>query len=182
MSIDSKKIAILVDNYFEQVEFEQPLDSLRASGAEIEVISTHHKNLQGLEHINIGASFSADFLIDEIDFDDYEALVLPGGVVNADSLRMNAMAREWVNHFIDQQKLVAAICHAPWLLVSADVVEGRRLTSYFTLQDDIRNAGGEWVDQDVVIDGNIITSRKPDDIPVFIKAIEEWFDKVEQLS
>lgn len=176
MSVINKKIAILVDNYFEQAEFEEPLEQLKEAGAAVTVVATETKALQGMMHVKEGDAFTADLLLGEVNVDDYDALVLPGGVVNADRLRMNHLAREWVNHFTDSGKLIAAICHAPWLLVSADLVEGRRLTSYYTLQDDIRNAGAEWIDQPVVMDGNLITSRQPDDIPDFIEAVGEWFD------
>jgi protease I len=179
MSIKDKRVALLVDNYFEQAEFKEPRDRLKKAGTDVTVVGTERKELRGLQHVAMGDAFDADALLDMVNFNDYDALVLPGGVVNADKLRMNAKAREWVNRFTDDGKLIAAICHAPWLLVSADVVEGRRLTSYFTLQDDIRNAGAEWIDHEVVLDGNLITSRNPDDIPVFVEAIEKWFDTVQ---
>lgn len=176
MSIQNKKIALLVDDYFEQVELEGPRDQLRAAGAEVTVVAAEHKELCGLNHVDMGDTFQADVLLGEVNVDEYDVLVLPGGVINADKLRMNKKARQWVGHFTDEGKLIAAICHAPWLLVSADVVEGRRLTSYPTLQDDIRNAGAEWIDHEVVLDGNLITSRNPDDIPVFVETIEKWLD------
>ncbi len=175
MSIARQKIALLVDDYFEQAEFEQPLKRLKEGGAAVTVVATDKKNLQALQHTQAGDKFIADMLVADANFDEYDALVLPGGVVNADHVRMNKRARDWVNRFTDDGKLIAAICHAPWLLVSADLVEGRRLTSYYTLQDDIRNAGAEWIDQPVVIDSHLITSRQPDDIPAFIEAIEGWF-------
>lgn len=176
MNAIEKKIAILVDNYFEQSEFEVPLRELESSGAEVTIVGTDKKELQALKHIKLGDTFKANLLIADTDPDMFNGLILPGGVFNADHLRMLPKARDWIDHFMDNDKLIAAICHAPWLLVSADVVEGRRLTSYYTLQDDIRNAGGEWVDQPVVIDRNLITSRKPDDLPAFTQAIKAWFD------
>ena len=176
MSIKNKKIAILVDNYFEQAEFEEPLKQLQAAGADVTVIATTQKELHGMRHAEIGDTFTADKLLHEISFDEYDALILPGGVVNADKLRMEEKAQEWVVHFADENKLVAAICHAPWLLVSAGVANGQRLTSYCTLQDDIRNAGARWTDEQVVKSDNFITSRNPDDIPAFVKAIEDWFE------
>jgi protease I len=179
MNIPDSKIAILVDNNFEQAEFDVPLQKLKAAGAQVTVVSTNTKELQALQHTAQGDIFKADELLESIDPEEYDALILPGGVVNADKLRMNADARAWVTRFIDQGKVVAAICHAPWLLVSADLVEGRRLTSYYTLQDDIRNAGGEWIDQPVVVDGNLITSRKPDDLEDFVEAIQEGIAKLE---
>jgi protease I len=178
MSITTQKIALVVDNYFEQAEFEEPLKALKEAGAAVTVIGTSTKELQGLHHVKKGDSFMADALIGDSKPDEFDALVLPGGVINADQLRMNEKAREWAIHFIDQGKLIAAICHAPWLLVSADVVEGRRLTSYYTLQDDIRNAGAEWINYPVILDSNLITSRDPDDIPAFVDAITQWFNHV----
>jgi|GEM_PF-112971 len=166
-----KRIAILVDNYFEQAEFEEPMDAFKDAGIEVVVVAAKTKQLQGLNHVDKGDTFQADILLADVSSDEFDALVLPGGVVNSDSLRMVEPARQWVKDFLDSGRLVAAICHAPWLLVSADVVQGRKITSFFTIQDDVDNAGGEWVDQQVVVDGNLITSRKPDDIPAFNQAI-----------
>ncbi len=174
MSIGNKKIAILVDNYFEQAEFEDPLNLLRDAGAEVTTIGTETKELHGMQHNKMGDDFTADMLLDDVEFDDFDALVLPGGVINADKLRMNDRAREWVVRFTDEGKLVAAICHAPWLLVSAGVAKGQEFTSYYTLQDDIRNAGAQWTDEEVIVSDNFITSRKPDDIPAFVEAIKNW--------
>lgn len=171
MDINGKHIAILVDNYFEQAEFDEPLSALKNAGAEVTVISAGSKELTGMHHAEKGDTFQADLTLEEASSDDYDALVLPGGAINADSLRMNENARRWVTDFLDSYRPLAAICHAPWVLVSADCIEGRRLTSYETIQDDIRNAGAEWVDMPLVIDGNLITSRKPDDLPQFCDAI-----------
>jgi protease I len=172
MNIQGKKIAILVDNYFEQAEFEVPLKALKEAGGDVTVITTNDDlSLQGLNHVEMGDKFKADKKIDEANPDDYDALVLPGGAVNADSLRMVDKAKEWVTDFMDDNKPLAAICHAPWLLASADVIEGHRLTSFFTIQDDLKNAGAEWVDLNVVVDNNLITSRKPDDLKQFNEAI-----------
>jgi protease I len=169
----NKKVAILVDNYFEQAEFEAPLQALKDNGVPADIVSTDQKDLTALQHVQQGDSFTADRLLQETESADYDALVLPGGAVNADKLRMNQKARQWVTDFLDAGKPVAAICHAPWLLVSADAIEGRRLTSYYTLQDDIRNAGGEWADFPVLVDRNLITSRQPDDLPQFCDALLE---------
>lgn len=176
MSIANKRIAILVDNYFEQAEFEVPLQFLKEEHADVAVIAVRDKDIQGMHHAKQGDTFRADKLLEAVNPAEYDALLLPGGVINADTLRMAEKARQWVNEFVDDGKLIAAICHAPWLLVSADAVEGRRLTSYYTLQDDIRNAGGEWIDQPVVIDKNLITSRNPDDLEDFTTAIKKWFE------
>jgi protease I len=150
-----------------------PLQALRENNVNVDIISTDQLDLTALRHIEIGDTFTADILLSNARSTDYDALILPGGVVNADKLRMNMRARRLINDFFDQEKTIAAICHAPWLLVSADGIEGRRLTSYYTLQDDIRNAGGEWADFPVIIDRNLITSRKPDDLPQFCAALLE---------
>jgi protease I len=171
MDITGKTVAILVDNYFEQAEFEEPIEALRDAGAEVTVVAVKDKKLQGLNHIDKGDFFAADLLLEEASEEDYDALVLPGGAINADSLRMVEAAQIWVRDFLEEDKPVAVICHAPWVLVSADLLDGRRLTSFETIQDDIQNAGGDWVDEPVVIDGYLITSRKPDDLPAFSEAL-----------
>lgn len=175
MGVKNKKIAILTHNYFEEVELKEPLEFLRHRGAHVAIISADKKSLQAMNHADKSQVFQADALLKDAHAHDYDALILPGGVINSDHLRMDEKAREWALDFLDSNKLIAAICHAPWLLVSADAVEERRITSYHTLQDDIRNAGGEWIDQPVVIDGNLITSRKPADLPQFLEAIAQWF-------
>jgi protease I len=169
--LSGKKVAILVDNYFEQAEFTEPKKALQEAGVAVEVVSPTEGDLQGLNHVEKGDTFQRDVSLDDADLDDYDALVLPGGAINADSLRMNEAARSWVRQYIQQDKPLAVICHAPWVLVSAGCVTGVKLTSFETIQDDIRNAGGEWVDQAVVVDGNLITSRKPDDLPAFNEAL-----------
>ncbi len=170
--IASKHVAILVDDYFEQVEFTKPKEAIEQAGALTTIITTKDSDtLHGMNHAEIGDSFMPDLHIEDTDFEDYDMLVLPGGVFNADQLRMNETAREWTRYCVENNIPLAAICHAPWLLVSADLVDGLRLTSYYTLQDDIRNAGGDWIDRELVVDGNVITSRKPDDLPVFCDAI-----------
>jgi protease I len=171
MDISDKNIAVLVDNYFEQAEFEEPIKALRDAGAEVTVITIGEKELTGMNHIEKGDSFQADLKLKNASSDDYDALVLPGGAINADSLRLNNEAQLWVDDFLNSDRPIAAICHAQWLLVSADAVHGRHLTSYHTIQDDILNAGGDWVDRSVVVDGNLITSRQPDDLPEFNEAL-----------
>lgn len=171
MDISDKKIAILVHDYFEQAEFEEPMAALRDAGAKVVVISAAGRELHGLRHAEKGAEFTADLLLQDATAEDYDALVLPGGVLNADTLRMVEAAQTWAADFLETGRPLAVICHAPWLLVSAGLVGGRRLTSYHTIQDDIRNAGGEWTDHPVVIDENLITSRKPDDLPLFSDAL-----------
>lgn len=171
--LSGKKVAILVDNYFEQSEFTGPLEALKQAGATVEVIAAEPENgrLQGLNHIDKADRFEFDKTLDEARIEDYDALVLPGGAINADHLRMQDKAREWVRKASEAGKPLAAICHAPWLLASAGLARGRQLTSYFTIQDDMKSAGADWKDEAVVVDGNLITSRQPDDIPAFNEAL-----------
>jgi protease I len=171
MDLSDKKIAILVHNYFEEIELTGPREELMRLGAVTHIIAPKSGVVQGMHHVDKAREFSVNHTLDEVDFDDYDALVIPGGVINSDHLRMEMRAREWINVMINSSKPVAVICHGPWLLVSAGAAKGRTLTSYPTLQDDIRNAGGTWVDQAVVVDGLVITSRKPDDIPAFNAAL-----------
>lgn len=170
-SIKGKRIAIIATDYFEESELTGPLAALQDAGAEVEVIAPHSGEIQGLNHVEMGQAVPVDKTLDEINADTYDAIVLPGGAVNADNLRTNDTVRSIIRHFMDAGKLIAAICHAPWALVSAGRTDGMQLTSFPTIQDDIRNAGGEWVNEEVVIDQNLITSRKPDDIPAFNHAI-----------
>ena len=175
MDIAGRKIAILTHNFFEQSELEEPLKALKKAGAEVVVISAAGMKLQALNHIEKGDLFQADLLLSDASSEDYEALILPGGVVNSDKLRTNNEAQFWAIDFLQSRRTIAAICHAPWLLVSADLVENRRLTSYHSIKDDITNAGGQWIDRDVVVDNNLITCRTPEDMPKFIKSIIESF-------
>lgn len=171
--LSDKKVAILVDNYFEQAEFTGPLQALKDAGVQVEVIAAEPEDgkIQGLNHVDKGERFAFDKTLEDADIADYDALVLPGGAINADHLRMQDKARQWVRQIAETGKPLAVICHAPWVLASAGLAKGRKLTSYFTIQDDMRDAGAEWVDQEVVIDGSIITSRKPDDLPAFNNAL-----------
>jgi len=169
---NNKKVALLVEDNFEQAEFTSPRRALTDAGFEVDVISPKSE-VHGLHHLDSGDTFQVDCALDEANPADYDAVVLPGGANNADKLRMNEKARAFVKEIYDSGKVVAAVCHAPWLLVSNGVAGGHKLTSYFTIQDDIRNAGGNWVDEEVVTDGNLITSRKPDDLPAFNRAIIE---------
>lgn len=166
-----KKVAVVVDNYFEQPEFTEPIQALKDAGATVDVIAPQSGQVQGMNHVDKGDIFTVDKTLDEVDFGDYDALVLPGGAVNADSLRMVGEVQQAVRDFLGSNRVLAAICHAPWVLASAGVASGRNLTSYETIQDDMRNAGANWSDQEVVVDGNLITSRKPDDLPAFNKVI-----------
>jgi protease I len=171
--LTDKKIAIVATDYFEEAELIEPLTQLREMGAEVVVAAPHDDTIQALRHVEMGREVEVNETINHLDPGEFDAVVIPGGVVNADHLRIDKDAQEFVKAMAESDKPVAAICHGPWLLVSSGLVEGRTFTSYRTLADDIRNAGGAWVDQEVVVDAPYITSRKPDDIPAFIDAIVE---------
>ncbi|MDN7747798.1 type 1 glutamine amidotransferase domain-containing protein [Burkholderia multivorans] len=167
------KVAILAVDGFEEAELVEPQRALSAEGAQVDVISQQPGEIQGFRHVDKGARVKVDHTFDDAKQGDYDAIVLPGGVVNGDAMRMIPAAREFVTAAIGADKPVAVICHGGWLLVSAGLVDGRTMTSWPSLQDDIRNAGGKWVDERVVRDGNLITSRKPDDLDAFNGALNE---------
>ncbi len=170
--LSGKKVAVLATDYFEEAELTGPVKALKDAGAKVDIIAPKNGEIKGLEHVDPGQSVKVDKTLDEADPNNYDALVLPGGAVNADHLRMERKARDFVTKIMDEQgKPTAVICHAPWILVSAGLARGKKLTSYFTIQDDMRNAGADWVDEEVVKDGNLITSRQPDDLPAFNKAL-----------
>lgn len=171
--LDGKQVAILVYNYFEQVEYTSPREALEAEGATVHLVSTGERGLTGMNGPQLADNFKADVVIDEMKTNDYHALVIPGGVVNSDKLRMEKQARDWIRDFNDSGKPLAIICHGPWLLVSADLAKNRELTSYYTLENDIKNAGGNWVYEPLVVDGNLITSRNPGDLGQFNAALIE---------
>jgi protease I len=173
--LSGKKVAVLATDGVEQVELDRPWQALEEAGAEPELVSFESGTIQAFEHIDKGDTKKVDATLGDADPDDYAALVLPGGVVNGDFVRADADAVAFVKSFFDAGKPVAAICHAPWVLVEADVVKGRRMTSWPSLQTDLRNAGADWVDEELVVDGNLITSRKPDDLDAFCAAIVEEF-------
>ncbi len=165
--LNEMKIAILVDDLFEQAELAEPKKALEAAGATVHIVSPKGPTVTGMKHADRGDSFQVDVPLDQAKPEDYDGLVLPGGVVNADALRMVDAARDFARAFNDANKPIAVVCHGPWLLVSADLVAGRTLTSWPSLQDDLRNAGAKWIDREVVCDGNWTSSRKPDDLPAF---------------
>ncbi|RQM57687.1 MULTISPECIES: type 1 glutamine amidotransferase domain-containing protein [Burkholderia] len=169
--LDQCKVAILAVDGFEEAELVEPLRALKAEGAQVDVISQQAGEIQGFRHVDKGDRVKVDRTFDDVREGDYDAVVLPGGVVNGDAIRMLSAAREFVTAAVGGGKPIAAICHGGWLLVSSGLVNGRTMTSWPSLQDDIRNAGGKWVDQEVVRDGNLITSRKPDDLPAFNGAL-----------
>jgi len=168
-----KTVAMLAADGVEQVELTEPRRALEDAGATVHLLSLKSGEIQGFNHLDKGDRFPVDKTVAEARPDDYAALVLPGGVANPDQLRTDADAVRFVRAFFDADKPVAAVCHAPWLLVEADVVRGRTLTSWPSLQTDIRNAGGEWVDKKVVTDQKLVTSRKPADLPAFSSKIVE---------
>jgi protease I len=170
-----KKVAILVADMFEQVELTEPRKALEDAGATTEVVSIQEGDVQGFDHYDKADTVQADRTVEEASADDYDALLLPGGVGNPDNLRQDENAVAFVRGFFEQGKPVAAICHAPWMLIEAGVVRGRTLTSFPSLQTDLRNAGASWVDEEVVVDGNLVTSRKPDDLPAFNRELTKLF-------
>jgi len=164
-------VLIVATNGFEQSELFEPRQALLDAGVKVTLASLSTDPIQGMKHDEKGDTITPDLTVDDVNTQDYTALLLPGGVANPDTLRTSDRAVEIVEEFVDDDKLVAAICHGPWLLVEADVVDGRTMTSWPSIRTDLENAGAEVVDEEVVRDGQFITSRKPDDIPAFNKAI-----------
>ncbi len=160
-------VACLATEGFEQAELLQPVQALRDAGAVVDIISQKRGAVRAFKHHDPAEPVEANLSFDEAQPEKYDALLLPGGALNADTIRIIPKAQDFVRTFDAAKKPMAVICHAPWLLVSAGVAKGRTLTSFHTIQDDLRNAGANWVDREVVVDGNIVSSRKPDDIPAF---------------
>jgi protease I len=173
--LNGKRVAILVADGFEQVELTGPKEALDQAGARTQIISPAKGQVKGWNHTEWGDQFPVDLQLEQARPDDFDALLLPGGVMNPDKLRMNKQAVQFVKAFFDAGKPVAAICHGPWTLIEAGVVRGRKLTSYESIQTDLKNAGANWVDQEVVTDNGLVTSRKPDDIPAFNRKMIEEF-------
>jgi protease I len=173
--LDGKKIAFLAAEGVEQVELTKPWKAVEEAGGTPQLISVEDGEVQAFNHLDKADTFTVDKRVKDASASDYDGLVLPGGVANPDFLRTDPDAVAFVRSFFEQAKPVAVICHGPWTLVEADVVRGRTLTSWPSLQTDLRNAGADWVDEEVVVDGNLTTSRKPDDLPGFSKTIVEQF-------
>lgn len=172
--LKGSKVAILATDGFEQSELFEPKKALENAGAEITIVSLESGEIKGWDENDWGESIKVDVTLDDTLPETYDALVLPGGVMNPDKLRMNDKAVNFVKAFFDAGKPVGAICHAPWTLINADVVKGKKLTSWASLQKDLENAGAEWMDMAVIVDNGLVTSRKPDDLPAFNeKLIEE---------
>jgi protease I len=173
--LKGKKVAILAADMFERVELEEPRQALADAGADTEIVSIHDGEIEGFDHFEPANTVKVDKTVEEVSPEDYDAVLIPGGVGNPDQLRGDENLVSFVREFHRAGKPLAVICHGPWVLVEAGVVRGKRLTSWPTLQTDIRNAGGDWVDDEVVVDGNLVTSRKPDDIPAFIREMTRVF-------
>lgn len=178
--LTGRKIAILATDGFEQVELTDPRKNVEAAGARTEVLSVKEGSIKGWKHTDWGDTVRVDKLVGKANVDDYDALILPGGQINPDKLRMEKTAVDFVKKFVATGKPVAAICHGPWLLIEAGVVKGKTVTSWPSVHTDLVNAGAKWVDKEVVEDGNLITSRKPDDIPAFSKKLTEAVAKSPQ--
>src|SRR5438067_4340722 len=173
--LKGKKIAFLAADMFEEVELAKPWKALEDAGAELTLVSLEDGEVQAFDHYDKAGSFKVDKTVEEVVASDFDNLILPGGVGNPDNLRQDENAVRFARDFFEQGKPVGAICHAPWTLVEAGVVRGRTLTSFPSLQTDIRNAGGNWVDEEVHVDQGLVTSRKPDDIPAFNEKLIEEF-------
>ncbi len=175
--IEEARIAILATDGYERSELQKPLEELRAKGARVEVVSPEGGEIRSWDHKDWGDSVAVDRDLADAAVEDFDALVLPGGQINPDVLRANGEAVEFVKRFVESGKVVAAICHGPWLLVEADAVRGRAVTSYASIRTDMANAGGIWEDSPVVTDQGIVTSRRPDDLPAFIDKIVEEIEE-----
>ncbi len=168
-------MAILVADGFEQVEMTKPREALNEAGAETKIVSPASGQIQGMNHADKGDKFDVDIPLEKARAEDFDALLIPGGLMNPDQLRSTEEALEFVRHFFESGKPVAAICHAPWVLIDAGVVRGRTMTSWPAIKTDLRNAGANWVDKEVAVDNGLVTSRKPDDIPAFNEKMVEEF-------
>lgn len=180
--LEGRRIAVLAADGVEQVELTRPWKALQQAGAKPELISLKDGEIQGMNHMDKGDTFAVDATVGSVDARDFTGLVIPGGVANPDNLRANDKAVAFVRDFFDLNKPVASICHGPWVLVEADVLRGRTITSWPSLQTDIRNAGGEWVDKTVQVDQRLVTSRKPDDLDAFCDKMIKVFSQAAQDS
>jgi len=170
-SLNGKRVAILVTEGFEQVELTGPQEALEKAGATAQIVSAKNGEVTGWNHTTPASKFHVDKTFDDLDMNDYDAVLLPGGVVNSDTIRTDESAQKLVRDAAAANEPIAVICHGGWLLISAGLVKGKRMTSWPSLTDDLKNAGADWVDQEVVVDGQLISSRKPDDIPAFSQAL-----------
>jgi protease I len=173
--LKGKRVAFLFTDGAEQVEVTEPLEAVRKAGAETDIVSLEKGEVEMWKHFDKGDKMTAEVAVADADPSDYDGLVLPGGVANPDQLRLNKDAVKFVRAFFEQDKPVGVICHGPWMLVETGVAKGRKVTSWPSLQTDLRNAGADWVDEEVVVDNGLVTSRKPDDLPAFCAKIVEEF-------
>ncbi len=178
--LQGKRIAVIATDGFEESELTEPVKALREAGASVEIISEKREPIQGFKHHDKAGKVNVDTTLDEASPQRYDALQLPGGALNADAMRTNEKAQQFIRAMNADRKPIAVICHAPWLLVSSGLVKGRTLTSWPTIADDIRNAGGEWTDREVVVDENLVTSRGPKDLPAFNREMVQLFARSPQ--
>jgi protease I len=175
--LNGKKVAFLATDMVEQVELTKPWEAVEQAGGSPELISLEEGEIQGFDHYDKADTFQVDHAVGDVSVDDYDALVIPGGVGNPDTMRDDEDAVRFVREFAESGKPMAVICHGPWMLVEADVVRGKKLTSFSSIKTDVKNAGGDWVDEEVVVDGSLVTSRQPDDIPAFNDKLLELVER-----
>jgi protease I len=175
--LHGKKVAILIDNGFEEVEMTKPRAALGEAGAETTIVSPQQSRVRAWNFTEWSKDYPVDRQLDQANPDDYDALLLPGGVINPDSLRMQPKAVAFAKSFFDAGKPVASICHGPWMVIEAGAARGKRMATWPSLKTDVRNAGAEWIDEEVVIDGKLVTSRNPDDIPAFNRETIKLFSR-----
>jgi protease I len=175
--LQGKKVAFLATDMVEQVELTKPWKAVEDAGGKPELISLEDGEIQGFNHYDKADTFQVDRTVEDVSVGDYDALVIPGGVGNPDTMRSDENAVRFVREFSESGKPMAVICHGPWMLVEADVVRDRKLTSFWSIKTDVKNAGGNWVDEEVVVDGNLVTSRNPDDIPAFNEKLLELVER-----
>jgi protease I len=175
--LSGTRVAVIATDGFEQAELTEPVKALKEAGAAVDVIAPKGGEIQAFQHHDKGITVPVDRTLDGVSPNDYDAVVLPGGALNADAIRVNPALQSFLRQFQSDDKPMAVICHAPWELISAGIARGRTLTSYHTIQDDLRNAGATWVDQEVCVDGNLVTSRRPGDIPAFNREMIALFSR-----
>lgn len=180
--LSNLRVAVLATDGFEEAELTEPVRALKEAGATVEILSTKQGQIQAFRHHDKSIMVDVDRQLDDARPEEYDAVLLPGGALNGDTLRIEPKVQSFLRQIQQAGKPIAAICHAPWELVSANLVKGRTLTSYYTIQDDIRNAGGNWVDREVVVDNNWVTSRQPDDIPAFNREMLKLFSQKKTLQ